>query len=93
MPKARKYPLLYPHALPWAACLLQDALDRIVPEGSHYRHLDEGYDDMPAHVKVRVNDIMTCPQPLCCSQQVQIVAVLQVCRDGRPQYRYVCLLQ
>ena len=32
--------------------LLQDALDKIVPEGSHYRHLDEGYDDMPAHVKV-----------------------------------------
>jgi len=30
---------------------LNDALDKIVPEGSHYRHLDEGYDDMPAHVK------------------------------------------
>jgi secondary thiamine-phosphate synthase enzyme len=30
---------------------LNDALDRIVPEGSHYRHLDEGLDDMPAHVK------------------------------------------
>lgn len=33
-------------------CLVQDALDRIVPEGHHYRHLDEGLDDMPAHVKV-----------------------------------------
>ncbi len=31
---------------------LNDALDKIVPEGNHYRHLDEGYDDMPAHVKV-----------------------------------------
>lgn len=32
---------------------MQDALDRIAPEGTHYRHLDEGMDDMPAHVKVR----------------------------------------
>lgn len=31
--------------------MAQDALDRIVPEGRHYRHLDEGMDDMPAHVK------------------------------------------
>ncbi len=31
---------------------MQDTLDRIVPEGHHYRHLDEGLDDMPAHVKV-----------------------------------------
>ena len=30
---------------------LNDALDTIVPEGTHYRHLDEGLDDMPAHVK------------------------------------------
>eukprot|EP01023_Acetabularia_acetabulum_P049604 TRINITY_DN5302_c0_g1_i7.p1 TRINITY_DN5302_c0_g1~~TRINITY_DN5302_c0_g1_i7.p1 ORF type:complete len:216 (-),score=29.84 TRINITY_DN5302_c0_g1_i7:197-844(-) len=30
---------------------LNDSLDRIVPEGRMYRHLDEGYDDMPAHVK------------------------------------------
>ena len=29
----------------------QDALDRIAPEGRHYRHLDEGLDDMPAHVR------------------------------------------
>ena len=37
---------------------VQDALDKIVPEGHHYRHLDEGLDDMPAHVKVPalVND-------------------------------------
>jgi hypothetical protein len=33
-------------------CCLQDALDKLAPEGNHYRHLDEGYDDMPAHVKV-----------------------------------------
>lgn len=32
---------------------LADTLDRIVPEGRQYRHLDEGLDDMPAHVKVR----------------------------------------
>jgi secondary thiamine-phosphate synthase enzyme len=30
---------------------LNDALEKLAPEGSHYRHLDEGYDDMPAHVK------------------------------------------
>eukprot|EP00898_Chlorokybus_atmophyticus_P004880 jgi/Chlat1/5393/Chrsp35S08988 len=30
---------------------LADSLDKIVPEGNHYRHLDEGLDDMPAHVK------------------------------------------
>ena len=30
---------------------LNDALDRIAPEGNHYRHSDEGPDDMPAHVK------------------------------------------
>ncbi|GAQ77819.1 hypothetical protein KFL_000040210 [Klebsormidium nitens] len=30
---------------------MADSLDRIVPEGHHYRHLDEGMDDMPAHVK------------------------------------------
>jgi len=31
---------------------LNDSLDKIVPEGNWYRHLDEGMDDMPAHVKV-----------------------------------------
>jgi thiamine phosphate synthase YjbQ (UPF0047 family) len=31
--------------------LPQDALDKLAPEGNHYRHLDEGFDDMPAHVK------------------------------------------
>eukprot|EP00250_Pteridium_aquilinum_P010240 c19236_g1_i1 orf=98-751(+) len=30
---------------------MEDSLNKIVPEGNHYRHLDEGYDDMPAHVK------------------------------------------
>ena len=30
---------------------LNDSLDRLVPEGRMYRHLDEGMDDMPAHVK------------------------------------------
>lgn len=32
--------------------MVQDSLDKIVPEGNWYRHLDEGMDDMPAHVKV-----------------------------------------
>jgi len=30
---------------------LNDALDQLVPESSSYRHIDEGLDDMPAHVK------------------------------------------
>ncbi|KAJ7547843.1 hypothetical protein O6H91_08G106600 [Diphasiastrum complanatum] len=30
---------------------MEDTLSKIVPEGRHYRHLDEGLDDMPAHVK------------------------------------------
>jgi len=30
---------------------MEDTLNRIVPEGHQYRHLDEGFDDMPAHVK------------------------------------------
>lgn len=36
---------------------LEDALNRIVPEGNMYRHLDEGLDDMPAHVK---SSLMGC---------------------------------
>lgn len=30
---------------------MESALNRIVPEGGHYVHSDEGPDDMPAHVK------------------------------------------
>lgn len=30
---------------------LADWLDKTAPEGRHYRHLDEGADDMPAHCK------------------------------------------
>ncbi|PNW88755.1 hypothetical protein CHLRE_01g043100v5 [Chlamydomonas reinhardtii] len=30
---------------------LNDALNRLAPEGPHYRHDDEGSDDMPAHIK------------------------------------------
>jgi len=43
----------HPCPQPVTALHVQDALDRIAPEGHHYRHLDEGMDDMPAHVKVR----------------------------------------
>lgn len=30
---------------------MEDSLNKLAPEGPNYRHLDEGYDDMPAHVK------------------------------------------
>ncbi len=30
---------------------METALNRVVPEGAHYVHSDEGPDDMPAHVK------------------------------------------
>lgn len=30
---------------------LNDSFDRLAPESEHYRHNDEGLDDMPAHVK------------------------------------------
>lgn len=30
---------------------MEDALNRLAPEGNMYRHSDEGPDDMPAHVK------------------------------------------
>lgn len=34
---------------------MEDALNRIVPEGNKlYRHSDEGKDDMPAHVKAQL---------------------------------------
>ncbi len=33
---------------------LTDALTRLAPEGSHYRHNMEGPDDMPAHIKSMV---------------------------------------
>jgi thiamine phosphate synthase YjbQ (UPF0047 family) len=39
--------------------IMQDALDRIAPQGKMYRHDDEGPDDMPAHVKV------LCPPGYC----------------------------
>lgn len=33
---------------------LLDALRRLAPEGTHYRHDSEGPDDMPAHIKAMV---------------------------------------
>jgi secondary thiamine-phosphate synthase enzyme len=30
---------------------LETFLSRLVPEGLHYRHNDEGPDDMPAHIR------------------------------------------
>jgi len=32
-------------------------LDRIAPEGGHYRHDDEGPDDMPAHLKAALTGV------------------------------------
>lgn len=43
---------------------MEDSLNRIAPEGNMYRHLDEGLDDMPAHVK---SSLMGCSLtvPVC----------------------------
>lgn len=41
---------------------LVDALRRLAPEGSQYRHDSEGPDDMPAHIKAMVMPVsMTVP--------------------------------
>ena len=36
---------------------LKNALDRLAPEGSHYRHHMEGPDDMPAHIKSAITPV------------------------------------
>ena len=53
---------------------LNDTLDRIVPEGNHYRHLDEGLDDMPAHVK---SSMMGCSLTVPVSQGRLLLGVWQ----------------
>ncbi len=41
---------------------LVDALRKLAPEGSHYRHDSEGPDDMPAHIKAMVMPVtLTVP--------------------------------
>lgn len=41
---------------------LVDALRRLAPQGSHYRHDSEGPDDMPAHIKAMVMPVsLTIP--------------------------------
>lgn len=41
---------------------LVEALRRLAPEGSHYRHHSEGPDDMPAHIKAMVMPVaLTVP--------------------------------
>lgn len=41
---------------------LLDALDRLAPEGAPWRHMSEGADDMPAHVKAALTDVsLTIP--------------------------------
>lgn len=60
--------------------LLQDALDKIVPEGHHYRHLDEGLDDMPAHVKVNCHSLAV-PHPVSPCSTGLLVLILQTDRS------------
>jgi secondary thiamine-phosphate synthase enzyme len=36
---------------------LRDALDGLVPQGTHYRHGSEGPDDMPAHIKAMLTSV------------------------------------
>ena len=36
---------------------LTAALNRLAPEGSHYRHSSEGPDDMPAHIKTMLTAV------------------------------------
>lgn len=71
IPLFRLYLLFLLLLLPdsYTCCYLQDTLDRIVPEGRHYRHLDEGPDDMPAHVKVTTTWLRLL---VCTSTQMNI---------------------
>jgi secondary thiamine-phosphate synthase enzyme len=36
---------------------LMTALDRLVPSGQHWRHVVEGRDDMPSHVKTMLTGV------------------------------------
>lgn len=36
---------------------LRTYFDRLAPEGAHYRHNDEGPDDMPAHLKTALTQV------------------------------------
>ncbi len=42
------------NADPTVALDLVDALERLAPERTHYRHCSEGPDDMPSHIKSMV---------------------------------------
>ena len=39
------------HASPDVLSDVQNFFNHLVPEGSHYKHQEEGADDMPAHIK------------------------------------------
>lgn len=39
---------------------MTDQLDAIVPEHDNYRHLDEGSDDMPSHIKSSLVGLSVC---------------------------------
>ncbi|MED5547347.1 secondary thiamine-phosphate synthase enzyme YjbQ [Novosphingobium decolorationis] len=43
--------LIQENAAPEVRPDIVDWLDRLAPEGPHYRHDDEGPDDMPAHLR------------------------------------------
>jgi secondary thiamine-phosphate synthase enzyme len=45
------------NAAPEVRVDLASALDRLAPEGPHWRHADEGPDDMPSHVKAMLTGV------------------------------------
>lgn len=49
--------LIQENAAPAVRQDLGQWLDRIAPEGAHYRHDDEGPDDMPAHLRSVVTGV------------------------------------
>ena len=49
--------LIQENAAPAVRADLAAWLDRLAPEGRHYRHDDEGPDDMPAHLKATLTGV------------------------------------
>ncbi|MBT0667988.1 YjbQ family protein [Novosphingobium profundi] len=49
--------LIQENAAPEVRGDLVDWLDRLAPQGPHYRHDDEGPDDMPAHLKATLTGV------------------------------------
>lgn len=49
--------LIQENAAPEVRPDIIDWLERLAPEGPHYRHDDEGPDDMPAHLKATLTGV------------------------------------